>query len=488
MKPNDCRSHFFFILILAGLTPMLLAGCGLMLQPVERDVEIGRETAQQVAAEMGIVQDPEGTQYLNALGQRLVKVNPDRQFEYNFAIVDQYVPNAFALPGGFVYVSRGLLVLTNNEDELANVVGHEIIHVSQRHSAKQMAKARVPALLSLPGAIVGGVVSRDLGNLINAPVNIIGGAYLAAHSRQDEFEADQLGQRLAAAAGYDPAKLAPILAHLEGFVNVQTGEKRIPGFFDTHPSTPDRVERVRRDARSISWTRTKGIASNSAAYLRQLDGLIVGDDPALGVFQEQLFLQPDLDFSVMFPKDWKAVNTRQTVYAISPEEDSVMALGIAGKGTDPKEVAVQHEEAMVREYGIKPSISKSETVGKLPAYLLAYTDDSGKETMHLAFLWIAYRGLIYECIGLVPDRLRNTARTAAFSFRPLSAVQRDSIRATRLRVVTARADESLAQLSKRTENRWDAKTTAVVNGIGENQKLKNGQLVKVAVVEPYRKK
>ena len=117
----------------------ITTGCGTILHSVERDKEIGRETAKQVEADMGLYQDTARTQYLGRVGERLFKANPDQTFEYRFAIVDQYEPNAFAVPGGYIFISRGLLALTNSEDELAGVVGHEIIHVSQRHSAKQMA-------------------------------------------------------------------------------------------------------------------------------------------------------------------------------------------------------------------------------------------------------------------------------------------------------------------------------------------------------------
>ena len=212
---------------------LIMTGCGAVLQSVEKDKQMGQETARQVETDMGIYSDAAGIQYLNRIGDRLVAVNPDQTFDYQFAIVDQQVPNAFALPGGYIYVSRGLLVLTNSEDELAGVVGHEIIHVSQRHSARQMAKARVPTLFALPGAVVGGVISENLGNLLLAPVQMIGGGYLAFHGRQDEFESDQLGQQLAADAGYDPAALATILARLETYTEADTGEKRIPGFFLT---------------------------------------------------------------------------------------------------------------------------------------------------------------------------------------------------------------------------------------------------------------
>ena len=475
-----------------GMLPLILAavfiisGCGTILHSVEKDREIGRETAKQVEADMGIYQDTDRTKYLNLVGERLVKVNPDQTFEYRFAIVDQYEPNAFAVPGGYIYISRGLLALTNSEDELAGVVGHEIIHVSRRHSARQMAKARVPTLFALPGAIVGGVINENLGNLLMAPAAMIGGAYLASHSRQDEFESDQLGQQLSAAAGYDPAALGPILARLEAFSDAYTGQQRIPGFFDTHPTTPDRVHRVARDAETIAWQQQPGVTKNPADYLRHLDGLLVGEDPAMGVFRGRNFLHPELDLFIKFPEGWKSLNTRQAVFCVAPEEDGLLAMGIAGKGTDPDEAAEQFKSALYKEYRAEPSESKSFKIGNLPAHVLTYTDSGGKEPVYIHFLWVAYRELIYQFIGMAPERYRPVLKETALSFRPMTAKEKASIRETRLRVVSARSQETLAKLSKRTGNIWDVKMTAVINGLDAGRKLKRGQLVKIAVSQPYK--
>ena len=465
---------------------LFFIGCGAIVQSVEKDRELGKETAEVVSAEMGLYDDTAYSAYLNRVGQRLVQVNPDQTFDYRFAVVDQYEPNAFALPGGYIYVSRGLLALTNSEDELAGVMGHEIIHVSRRHSAHQRAKARAPALLRLPGAVVGSVINDNLGKLINAPVNAIGGAYLASHSRQDEFESDRFGQQLAAAAGYDPAALAPILARLEAFMEVHTGEKRIPGFFDTHPTTPDRIAGVERDAQSIQWARQPGISPGTKAYLRNLDGLLIGDNPAIGVFQDGKFLHPELNLSLTLPEGWKTLNTRQAVFAVAPKEDGMLAMAIAGKGSSPRQPADRFETALYNKYGIKPTQSKTMRIGKLPAYISLYTDSSGREPMHLAFLWVGYRGLIYQFIGLAPEKYRELLRATAMSFRPMTPTERTSITETRLRVVSARSNENLNQLSKRMHNVWDLHTTAVMNGIDVKEPLKKGQLIKIAIVQPLR--
>jgi predicted Zn-dependent protease len=485
MKKKAFFQIIVFVLALIFIH-FLFMGCGAILQSVEKDKQLGRKVSRQVEAEIGLYQNKAMTSYIKAVSDRLVRVNPDQRFDYSFSIVDQWEPNAFATPGGFVYVSRGLLALTNDENELANVVGHEIIHVSQRHTAKQMAKARLPTLLSIPGRMVGGVISENIGNLINAPVNALGGAYIAKHGRGDEFEADQLGQRVASRAGYDPQAMATFLDRLGQASEIISGEKHRPGWFDTHPSTPDRVKRVSRDAQKIEWERKPVVAGDADAYLRQLDGLLLGVDPAFGVLRGRKFLHPVLDISVEFPPDWSAVINRYAVVAVAPERDGVLTLGVGGENVEPWEAAGVFERALYEQHRIKPTRSESVKIGAFPAHLLLYTDTSGKEPMHMAFLWVAYRKVVYRFIGLAPEKYRENLRSSALSFRPITATEKSSINERRLRVVAARESESLARLSKRTSNVWPLKAIAVVNGIDADKPLKEGQLIKIAVSKPFK--
>jgi predicted Zn-dependent protease len=484
MKRKAFSQIILSVLALTSIFFIFIA-CGAVLQSVEKDKQLGREVSRQVEADIGVHKHAALTGYIETVGERLVRANPDQRFDYTFSIVDQWEPNAFAAPGGFIYVSRGLLALSNDENELANVIGHEIIHVSQRHTAKQMAKVRLPSLLSIPGLMIGGVISENIGNLINAPINALGGAYIAKHSRGDEFEADQLGQQLASRAGYDPQAMATFLDRLGQTAEIISGEEHRPGFFDTHPSTPDRVTRVSRDAQRIEWARQPAVAGDKGAYLRQLDGLLLGVDPAFGVLRGRQFLHPILGLSIEFPPDWTAVINRQAVVAIAPEQDGVLTLGVGGENVEPWEAAGIFERSLYDQHRIKPTRSESVKIGSFPAHLLLYTDTSGKEPMHLAFLWVAYRKIVYRFIGLAPESYRENLRSSALSFRPITAKEKSSINERRLRVVAAREGESLVWLSQRTGNVWPIEATAVVNGLAAGQKLKKGQLVKIAVSQPF---
>ena len=480
---------FFPSVVRFALVAILLAGCGrIVIMPVSEEVKLGAGVAKQVEEQIGIYHAPETTAYIEAIGNRLVSNLDKNPFEFSFQIVDQPEPNAFAIPGGHVYVSRGLLILANSEDELAGVIGHEITHVTRRHSMKQMQKGILPGLLTLPGRVVGRVIDEDLGNLLNSPVNAVGQVYLASYGRGQESEADQLGMRLSAKSGYDPKELATILGQLVSDVEMLTGEKRKFSFFDSHPTTPKRTKEIHRDAEKIEWSRKPGISKNQHEMQRRLEGLIVGHNPAQGVFRERQYLQPDLNFTITFPEGWKTVNTPQSVGAIAPKEEGMVFLGIAGPAADPKAQAQAFMDQLKKEFGAEPFNTREVEIGNWPGHVLIYEDPSGKEPMYIHFLWVAADKLTYQLIGVGPERLKPSLRETALSLRPLTGEERDSFTGLRLRLATAMAGESLADLSQRTGNQWALAYTAMVNHIPEDKTLSAGDVIKIAKEEPYRGK
>ncbi len=184
----------------------------ILLETEAHDEQVGRDAAAEVRSQLGIVETPELTSYVNQVGRRLLRHAPLRGFEYEFVVIDQEVPNAFALPGGHIFISRGLLTLANSEDELANVIAHEIIHVAARHAA-----ARQAAMRNLPG-----------------PFQFYAMREITAYSRDQEREADRLGQGLSALAGYSPEGMATFMRDLEYLERLQLGHSRLPAFFESH--------------------------------------------------------------------------------------------------------------------------------------------------------------------------------------------------------------------------------------------------------------
>jgi predicted Zn-dependent protease len=467
----------------------LLASCArgqLFGSPPSRDVEEGAQAAKLVEQQIGLYSQPEAEAYLRKVGGRLVSVVNDPRWKFRFQIVDQAEPNAFSIPGGGVYVSRGLLVLIDREDELACVLGHEMAHVTQRHVARQQRKGFLPGLLSVPGNLVGNVVGENLGALINVPIDAVGGAWLSAYSRSQESEADRIGIRTAAQAGYDPAALAVILARLERDVASLTGQERRFSIFDNHPMTKDRMKDIQRRAAGLTPAAIPPIAQDRAALFAKLDGLWWGENPEAGVFHQNQFLHPVSGITITFPSGWKNRNTAQYVISVHPQQEAMLLLGIAGPAADPEATGEKFIAKMRKEAGIEPVSSRKTSLGEFPAFVVTYLDHSGRAPTYLHFTWVSMAGKTFQLIGLAPERHRETLRNAALSLRPLTEAERGSVTGKRLRIITARQSEHLEDLAARAGNVWAPAYTALVNGLDPEVVLPEGQLVKIARLEPVR--
>ena len=452
----------------------------------EQEKKIGEEEAKKVEAQMGLLNDPQFLPYLDALGQRLAKESPRQDVTYRFHFVDMAEPNAFALPGGYVYVTRGLLALVNSEDELAGVVGHEIGHVAARHTVQKISKQG-------PLAVVFGIASGITGLFVPLAGNIIGGVgdltqglLFSPYSRSQETEADRVGQEMAAKAGWDPAALSVFLHTLGLEVDLMSKEPRKPSFFDSHPATPDRVEKTSTYAKKLKRVAREPISATPEAFLARLDGMVYGQRAANGVFDGRTFLHPDMNFHVQFPEKWQHENTPEKIVSASPNGDAAVVVGAVAEGSDPLEGARVIEKKTKTDV-----VSKTEkvTIGDLSA---AHTQIKADGNVTLDITWIAYGGLIYQVVGLAPTRQFDTLQalfhSVAHSFRPLSSSERAGVKEKRIRLVKAQAGESIEALAARTNSAWKKEQIAVMNNLGVGDQLKDGQVIKVAIAELYESK
>ena len=436
----------------------------IILQTEAHDERAGARAATAIASQVGVIDDPILSSYVLHLGRRLARHAPQTDFTYRFHIVDQDAPNAFALPGGYIYISRGLLLLANSEDELANVIGHEIVHVARRHAAARQGLIRgLPAIFQM--FFMGQV---------------------ASYSRDQEREADSIGQTLAGVAGYDPDGLARFLRNLEFTERLALGFSRMQGYLDSHPATSERVATAGARARTIEWTRQPGLLPNANAYLRQLDGLVVGMGASEGVVDRGRFLHADLGFSMRFPDGWDVVNTHSAVGAVSPQRNAQIVLQLQGAGDDARQASLEYlEEPDVQ--GLRVASEQPILLGDLEAYRIEGSAGTAMGSVGVHLTWIPRGGSIYRITGI---SLRRKSRGGIFanvarSFRPLTPRERRSIHETRLRVVKAMPGESLGELSARTGNSWNLQQTAVSNALFADARLEEGQLVKVAVPQAY---
>jgi predicted Zn-dependent protease len=478
--------------VLTGLIALVGAGCAMnpvtgwpefTLVSVEQEKQLGEEEAKKVEAQMGVLEDAKLTAYLDALGQRLARESPRQDVTHRFGIVDMAEPNAFALPGGPVYVSRGLLALVNAEDELAGVVGHEIGHVAARHSVQQISRQG-------PVAVLFGVVSGVTGLILPTVGDIIGGIgdltqslVFAPYGRGQETEADRVGQEIAARAGWEPAGLAAFLTTLGREVDLQSKGRRRPSFFDTHPTTPDRVARTTAHAKELTRAKRPPISPNREAFLARFDGLVVGPRAAHGLIVGRTFVHPDLDVFLERPEKWAVENTPQRVVAVAPDQETAVLFRAVAEGDDPLEGARRAEKAIKT-----PVVAKTQTltINGLPA---AHTQLEVEGKVGLDLTWIAHRKVVYQVAGLATKQrfagVQSRFAAVARSFRPLTAAERAGVKEARLRLVTARAGETIEALALRVKSAWTKEEVAIANGLAVGDRLREGQLIKVTMAEAY---
>lgn len=430
-------------------------------------------SAEQVEREIGVVDAPQLAAYVERLGQRLARNSPRRDLVYRFAVVNMEEPNAFALPGGWIYVSRGLLAIANSEAELANVIGHEIGHVAARHAAQRETRAA--------GAASGEAAGRSVAQL----GQLAGAGVIAFYGRDQERQADEVGQEIAARSGYDPAEMASFLRTLERDSVQRTATPRLPSFLDSHPLTSERVEATAARVQGLALGPAPPGAASRAAFLAQLEDLIVGPDPAEGVFEAERFLHPGLGLAIDFPVGWRTQNRRAAVGAAAPGEDAFVSLEVQGPCEDPLRAA--------RRFASESKLPLGEGVhlriGGWDAYRSWSEARSQSGDVTIELTWIAHPDATLRITGVAgASRFRVYAesfRATARSVRPLKRVERAGLKVRRLRIVRARRGESLAALSRRTENVWSVAETAIANALPQKAELARGELVKIAVEVPY---
>jgi predicted Zn-dependent protease len=473
------RPHLAFVSIFACATALVVAGCSsapkssgqkkrTVLLTEHDDARVGREASRDVSAEIGIIEDASLNAYVSRIGRKLLRGVPRRSFQYQFSVVDQVEPNAFALPGGYIFISRGLLALANNEDELACVIGHEITHAALRHAARQQALARRESSLAMPW---------------------VRAAHIASYGRDMEREADKGGQMLAAAAGYDPMGMSTFLRNMGQNERLIVGHSRLPTFYDTHPGSMERASTNAIRAREIRWTRDPALGDTRASLLREIDGLALGERPESGVFEGERFLHPDLDFQVRFPSGWRTSNSNRAVGAVSPRGDAVVFLMADQPAGDPQAVAEAFVEKTQQEQSVDVKESQPVKIGRIDAWRMRLEGGGGGRSVAAYVTFVPYRGATWRIMGVSPTRAaeRYLGRTlsTARSFRPLTREERSSLTVTRLRLAMARPDEDLTALGRRTGNAWDPSLAAVYNGIFVNHRFEGGERVKIASVTPY---
>ena len=475
------------------LATFLLAACAQNANNGGRgavELSESEKIALELEQTVGFVNDPELLTYIESIGSRISAKGKRNDIDFRFHVLDMPIPNALALPEGQIFVSRGVLVLVNTEDELAGILAHEIAHVEEHHADERQGLVLVTSPIRLGAEIAGwatGLIIPGLGEAISDLGESTTGLVLAPYSREQEREADRVGQSLAALAGYEPDGLVNLLDTMAKAELLDPENAHEQSFFDSHPATAERIALTREHSKSLSPASRPASVKNREGVLAMLQGLVIGEDPGKGFFDKNWFVHPELAFVMSFPPDWEGINSSGFVGAKAPNEETFVMLALVADGTDPMEGA----RAASQKLGI--DLVTSARLGTVNGLQAAKNqvelNRKESEIQKMELTWIAYGGLIYQIMGVATlerfEAVEELMRKSAHSFRPLGDEERSQIMVTRLRVVEGEQGETIAEFAERVGTPWSVAVISVVNRKPATTTLAAGELIKVGIQNSY---
>ena len=445
-----------------------------------QEVQLGQEMDPQVRSEMGVYPDPGWQEYVQGVGQRLAKGSERPDLPWHFAVVDVPAVNAFALPGGYIYITRGLLAHLDSEAEMAGVLGHEIGHVTARHAARAYTRQASVGI----GAAVTSIFFPEAAPYAAAAQVGIGVLFLK-YDRNQEVQSDSLGVRYAAREGWQPAGMAGVLETL-GRIGAASDRRGVPNWLATHPQPADRVAKVADDVAAVEGSRPASEWTvNRDAYRQRLDGLVFGDNPREGIVRGREFIHPDMRFRLVFPEGWTIVNGKQQVTAKpAGTGDAMMELELVpdAQGSSLEGIAA----ASMSKAGFTRLRGENTRLNGIPAYVGTYdgqTQDGHAVRVRAAH--IRQERAVLLLAGIASSAAYAQAERAfdasIRSFAPLDAAEAARIKPNRLAFTTARSGESWQEIAKRTGGLIPASELAVLNGFAPDSAPPAGARIKTVI-------
>ena len=474
---------------------VLLAGCA--TNPVTgarefalitegQEVAIGRDADEQIREQMGVYDSPALQGYVADLGHRLAMLSHRPNLPWQFTVVDSPAVNAFALPGGYIYLTRGILAYLGDEAELAGVLGHEIGHVTARHSVQAYTRATgaqlgllmgqifVPAMRSNPYGMPGMTDAAGYGI----------GLLLLKFGRDDEIQADRLGAEYAAGGGWHPAGVAGMLSTL-GRINDASDRRGVPNWLSTHPEPTARVADVGPTVdRLLETVDASGLRVDRTGYLERIVGMRFGDNPEEGIARGREFVHPVLRIGVEFPAGWEIRNSDTVVVASRQDRAAYMALQLAEEGQAATLEALARRETPRDARNVA---ARDATINGLDAHIRSYqrdVDDIGPAAVRVAY--VRHEGRVYVLGSVVPvadlTRLERAVDRSIGSFRALSAEEAASIVPHEIALYEAVAGDTWERIAQRAGGDLvPAETLAIMNGRAPDEQPAAGDRLKIVV-------
>lgn len=442
------------------------------------EIEMGREADPQIRAQMGVVDNEALQSYVSDIGLELAAVSERPDLPWTFRVVDEHRVNAFALPGGFIYVTRGILAHFDSEAELAGVLGHEIGHVTARHSVSQMSRQQLQQI----GLGVGMVLSEDvrqLGGLLSAGMQLMNLRY----SRGDETQSDELGLRYVSRVGYDPTAMIGVFDMLAQAGGGGEEEGRIPEWQLTHPYPENRADHIRTRIEEEGFAETGTVARD--AYLDRLDGMVFGENPRHGYFKGARFVHPELAFDLTFPEGWRTINQRSVVAAIEPSEQAVITLEVADDATAPAEALRE----FLSQEGITSGPVREDGTGGIERARADFEATMEEGTVRGEVAFIRHDDVAYRLLGYAPDASAwsgqaQSVATTISSFQPLTDSAILGVEPWTIEIRTLSEATSLARYAAENGSPVEVDALARLNRVTPEEVLSNGARIKWVVGDP----
>ena len=459
-------------------------GRELVFMSESQEADLGRQADAQIRGEMGVYDDDALQEYVAAIGADLAAVSHRPDLPWQFAVIDSPVVNAFAVPGGYVYLTRGLLAYLNDEAELAGVLGHEIGHVTARHSVQAYSRAAGAQVGLLLGQIFVPAMRPRYGSpgLGDAAGQGLGLLFLK-FGRDDERQADRLGAEYAAASGWDPHGVGDMLATL-GRIADTTDRRGTPNWLATHPEPADRVAGVAGTVEALlAETPDPGaLRIDRAGYLARIEGVVHGDNPEQGVVRGREFLHPALRFALEFPAGWEVRNGAEMVVAREPGQERYMLLQTAREnGSDLQRIAAREMTGA----GFAEVQGTPATINGLDAWVGVWTRDVRGVGPMIARVAFIRSGSTVYLLGAFADAdgyrlVERDVHDSIHSFRQLRRDEAERIRPNRIALYQVEGGDTWQRIAQRVGGEIvPAATLAVMNGYPVNEQPLPGDVVKV---------
>ena len=443
-----------------------------------QEIAMGKEADPQIIAQYGLYENKALQDFITDKGKQMAAISHRPQLDYQFRVVDSDVINAFAVPGGYVYFTRGIMAHFNNEAEFAGVLGHEIGHIAARHSVEQQRNA----ILGQIGIIAGVVIAPDLAQFAETASQGLG-LLLLKFGRDAERESDRLGVEYSSKIGYDASEMAGFFQTLER-KSAGTGQEELPGFLSTHPNPGDRFVTVGKLA--TEWKQKLNLSNpqvNRNTYLKRIEGLVYGEDPKQGYLENGVFYHPELKFQFSVPANWNYQNTPQQVQ-LAPKDGKALMMMTLAKGNSLQEAA----NGFLQQNSLQLLDSKDVNVNGLSALAVMADvkpqEGQQQQPIRTVSYFIQYGQLIYLLLGVSStvefSNYLPYFTSAQQSFRQLTDPAKINKKPERVQLKTVRNATTLEQAFR--DNRVDAKRLeemAILNGMKLTERVEAGTIIKV---------